>query len=380
MADRATRVDVLFGLAYPDSRVRRTTQALAAAGYDVRVLAWDRTGAAPRRERDGAVRVEHARVPSRSGRGASQLAYLARAVWSHLPALRRERPDVLHAVDLPMLAAAIVLRPLIGRPRLVYDAFEIYALMEAHKYPAWLLSVIRSAERRLPRRADLVIMPGTARQAYFAERGVASTVVGNWVDAPAEPLDRGSARAALHIGAEDFVLVYAGGLEASRDIDSLLRHAERAPDDVIVIAGRGEGADGVRRAAEDSPNVRFIGWTTDPGQLYVAADAVYYALHPDHPYAAHPAPNNLYAAIAWTVPLVHRGQGEIGLVAREAEIGAEFADDPSLDRAIDTLRDPARQRTVRASLRGLQDRYTARRAAQALIDAYPLPPRVADRG
>ena len=379
MGERPTRVDVLFGLAYPDSRVRRTTQALAGAGYDVRVLAWDRTGAAARRAHDGGVRVEHARVRSRSGRGASQLAYLARAVWSHLPALRCDRPDVLHAVDLPMLAAALAVRPFIGRPRIVYDAFEIYALMEAHKYPAWLLGVIRAAERRLPRRADLVITPGAARQAYFAERGVASTVVGNWVDAPLDALDRAGARAELEIDADRFVIVYAGGLEPSRDIGSLLRHAERAPDDMVVIAGRGEQADVVQLAAERNANVRFVGWTADPGRLYAAADAVYYALDVDHPYAAQAAPNNLYAAIAWAVPLIHRGQGEIGVLGREAEIGAAFADDASLDQAIDVLRDPDRQQAVRSSLRGLQARYAARSAAGALISAYPIPPHMADR-
>jgi glycosyltransferase involved in cell wall biosynthesis len=379
MPERSTRVDVLFGLAYPDSRVRRTTQALAGAGYDVRVLAWDRTGTAARHAQDGAVRVEHARVLSRSGRGASQLAYLARAVWSHVPALRRDRPDVLHPVDLPMLAAAIAMRPFIGRPRIVYDAFEIYAVMEAHKYPAWLLRVVRAAERRLPRRADLVVTPGAARQAYFAERGVASTVVGNWVDAPVDVPDRAGARAALDIDADRFVIVYAGGLEPSRDIGSLLRHADRAPEDMVVIAGRGEQAGVVQRAAERNANVRFVGWTAEPGQLYAAADAVYYALSADHPYAAHAAPNNLYAAIAWAVPLIHRGQGEIGVVAREAEIGAAFADDASLDQAVDSLRDPARQQVVRSSLRGLQGRYTARSAAEALIGAYPTPPHIADR-
>jgi glycosyltransferase involved in cell wall biosynthesis len=379
MAERSTRVDVLFGLAYPDSRVRRTTQALADAGYDVRVLAWDRTGAAARQARDGAVRVEHARVLSRSGRGASQLAYLGRAVWSYLPALRRERSDVLHAVDLPMLAAALAVRPFVGRPRVIFDAFEIYARLEAPKYPAWLLRVIRFAERRLPRRADLVITPGAGRQAYFAERGMTSTVVGNWADAPIAAPDRAAARAALGIGAERFVIVYAGGLEPSRDIGSLLRHAERAPDDVVVIAGRGEQSDAVQRAAERNANVRFVGWAADPGELYAAADAVYYALDPDHPYASHAAPNNLYAAIAWAVPLIHRGQGEIGIVAREAQIGEPFTADASLDQAVDALRDPARQQAVRTSLRGLQVRYTARSAAEALIDAYPLSPRIADR-
>jgi hypothetical protein len=374
--DRATRVDFLFGLPYPDSRVRRQSQALALAGYEVRLLAWDRAGSRPRRERDGDVRVEHARVASRSGRGALQLLYLARAIWSHLPRLRRDRPDVLHAVDLPMLAAALLVRPLIGQPRLVYDAFEIYALMEAHKYPAWLLRLVHAAERTLPRRADLVITPGAARQAYFAERGVASVVVGNWVDAPTGPPDRDSARAALGIPQDALAVVYIGGLEPSRDIGALLRHAERHPHDVVIIAGRGEQEDAARRAAEQRPNVRFLGWVGDPGHLYAAADAIYYALRPDHPYAAHPAPNTLYAAIAWAVPLLHRGQGEIGPAAREAEIGVAFTDDASLERAIDELRDPVRQTAIRRSLQMPQDRYAARRAAEALLDAYPLPPRI----
>jgi glycosyltransferase involved in cell wall biosynthesis len=208
---------------------------------------------------------------------------------------------------------------------------------------------------------------------------VTSTVVGNWADAPIAAPDRAAARAALGIGAERFVIVYAGGLEPSRDIGSLLRHAERAPDDVVVIAGRGEQSDAVQRAAERNANVRFVGWAADPGELYAAADAVYYALDPDHPYASHAAPNNLYAAIAWAVPLIHRGQGEIGIVAREAQIGEPFTDDASLDQAVDALRDPARQQAVRPSLRGLQVRYTARSAAEALIDAYPLSPRIADR-
>jgi glycosyltransferase involved in cell wall biosynthesis len=379
MPDRRTRVDLLFGLAYPDSRVRRTAQALAGAGYDVRILAWDRTGSVPRRQRDGDVRVEHARVRSRSGRGASQLAYLARAVWAHLPALRRDRPDVVHAIDLPMLAAALALLRPIGRPRLVYDAFEIYALMEAHKYPSWLVRLIEAAERRLPRRADLVITPGPGRQAYFAERGVSSTVVGNWLDPPVEPPDRDAARAALGIGPESFTVAYAGGLERSRDIGTLLRHAERVPADLVVIAGRGEQEVLARDAADRLPNVRFVGWTPDPSRLYAAADVLYYALVPDHPYAAHPAPNNLYTAIAWAVPLLHRGQGEIGVVARDSEIGRSFGDDASLDRALDELRDPVVRERIRSALRDLQARYTARRAAQALIDAYPLAPRIADR-
>jgi glycosyltransferase involved in cell wall biosynthesis len=364
------RVDILFGLAYPDARVRRTAQALADAGYEVRVLAWDREGARPAREMDGRVRIEHARVISRSGRGAVQVAFLERAVWRHLPRMRADPPAVLHAVDLPMLAVALLLRPLIGRPKLVYDAFEIYALMESHKYPGWLLSLVRLAERRLPRRADLVITPGHGRAAYFAERGTRSTVVGNWIDAPGNPPARDTARRELGIGDDRFCIVYAGGLEPSRDLESLVGHARRVEDDLVLVAGRGEQQPAVEAAAASLPNLRFLGWVAEPGTLYAAADALYYALRPDHPYASHPAPNNLYAAIAYAVPIVHRAQGELAIVADEGDIGPSFSDAASLDAAFATLRDPGVQDLVRSSLRRLQGRYSARRAAAALVDAY----------
>jgi glycosyltransferase involved in cell wall biosynthesis len=378
----APRIDILFGQPYPDARVSRTAHALAEAGYRVRVLAWDRSGRGARHTVDGKVRIEHARVRTRGGRGWRQLPFLAATLKRHWPALRDDAPDVLHAVDLPMLAAGIGLRRLVRRPGsvrrplLVYDAFELYALMESHKYPAPMLGAIAAAERRLPRHADLVITPGEGRRRWFAERGIDSVVVGNWVDPPSPPPDRAAARAELDIDADRFCIAYAGGLEPSRDIERLLHAARRRPDDIVLIAGRGEQEPRVRAAAAELPNVRFLGWLTDPRPLLAATDCLYYALDPRHPYAAHPAPNTLYLAIAYASPLVHRGQGEIGVVAAQADIGEAFDHDASLDTAasldaaLDRLRRPERRAEIAKALRGLQDRYSARRAAEALVGAY----------
>lgn len=370
-----TTVDVLFGFAYqPDVRVRRTTQALADAGYTVRIFAWDRTGDLPEHEHDGAVEVRRVHVASRQGRGWTQLFYLARAVARYVPHVVQRRPDVLHAVDLPMLLAAILLAPFAGRPVIVYDAFEIYAIMESHKYPGWLIRVLHIAERVLPRFADLVITPGEGRRAYFERRGIPSTVIPNWVDPPTRTVPRDAARRRLAIPADALAILYAGGLDPSRDLNSLVGHARRHPEHIVVIAGQGEQLPALRAVAHELPNVHILGWLPDPGDALAAADILYYSLCPGHPYAPYAAPNNLYVAMSHAVPLVYRPQGEIGLVADQHRIGRAFTDGESLDAAIAELANPDVGAAIRAGLKRLRRSYAPAIARERLLAVYPRPP------
>jgi glycosyltransferase involved in cell wall biosynthesis len=366
------RVDFLFGLAYhPDVRVKRASQALAAAGYQVRILAWDRTGKLPAHEWDGPVEVRRVQVRSHSGRGIAQLAFLARAVAGFVPHLRQDRPDVLHVVDLPMLAAGLCLRPFIGkRPKVVYDAFEIYLLMVGHWLPGALRGPLALVERYLPRAADLVITVGEARRRYFADRGIDSVVVGNWIDPPATRRDRAAARAELGIEQDRLCIAYTGGLLRARDLDMLVQHAERHPEDVVLVAGRGELEQKMREHGERLQNFRYLGWMKDPSGVYAATDLLYYSLRPDHPYAVQAAPNNLYEAIAHAIPIVYRRQGELAVVGDENDIGEPFEDAASFDAAVDKLRDPERRARIGARLRALQERYSWRAARRTLLDAY----------
>lgn len=366
------RVDILLAKAYdPDPRVRRTAQALIAAGHDVRVVAWDRSGRRPIEEDDAGIPVRRIHLRSRPSRGWTQAFFLFVVAVRLLPVVRRRRPDVLHAVNLPMLAVALGLAPFLGRrPRIVYDAFEIHSLMGAHRYPDWLVSAIGVIERYLPRLADLVITPGQDRRRYFERLRVRSISIPNWIDPPASIPERDHARELLGIEPDRFVVLYAGGIIGSRDLQPLIDHARRAPRDLVLIAGRGDAEDELARAAAGTPNVRMLGWVADPAALLAAADVLYYALKPDHPYAPHAAPNNLYQAVAYAIPLVYRAQGEIGVVAAEHRIGRTFHDADSLEAALDALRDPSENAAVRAELRGLQDHYRWSRAATLLVEAY----------
>jgi hypothetical protein len=367
-----TSVDVLLAVGYdPDVRVRRITQSLARHGYDVRILAWDRDGNRPRRERDGAVAIERVRVRSGWGRGPIQAFFLASVAIRYLRRARRRRPQVLHAVDLPMLGVALLIAPFVGRPRVVYEAFEVYSIMVSHRMPGPMLWLIRFLERTLPRHAALVITPGEMRRAYFARLGIPSVSIPNWIDPPAAPTPRAEARARFAIPPDAFAVAYVGSVHGSRDIDALLRHAGRHPENLVLIAGRGDDEDRIREIAAAAPNVRPLGWLPDPEPLLAAVDAAYYSLRPDHPYAPLAAPNNLYQAIAHAVPLVYRPQGELGSLGARQRIGQPFDDDPSLDAAIERLRDPETNAAIREELRGLQALYRWELAEETLLRAYP---------
>ena len=376
---RPPRVDMLFGSAHgPDVRVRRISHALADAGYSVRILAWDRAEKLPKVDRDGSVEVRRVHVASYHDRGWSQVFFLGRAVLRYVPHMLRRPPDIIHAIDLPMLLAAILIAPLTGRrPRIVYDAFEIYAILESHKYPRWLLRLIALAEWVLPRFADLVITPGEGRRQYFDRRGIPSVVVPNWVDVPPREVSATEARQALGVPADAVTIVYAGGLDRSRDLSSLVAHARRHPDHTVLVAGRGDQEAILRRQAERLPNLRVLGWMPNPTNALAAADVLYYSLKADHPYAAHAAPNNLYVAVAHAIPLVHRDQGEIGLLAAQHDIGSPFHDDATLDAAIERMADPTTNARVRSELRGLQSSFRWSAASERLVEAYPRPPRTA---
>jgi glycosyltransferase involved in cell wall biosynthesis len=367
------RVEILLAKAYdPDPRVERTAQALMDAGYDVRVLAWDRSGRRPIEETHNGVPIRRIRVRSRPSRGWTQAFFLILFAIRALPLERSRAPRVLHAVNLPMLFVAILLAPLLGSPRpaIVYDAFEIHALMGVHRYPRWLILLITLIERYLPRFADLVITPGEDRRRYHEEHGIRSLAIPNWIEPPEHLPDREAARRELGIDPGKFVLLYTGGIIGSRDLETLVDHARRCPDDLVLIAGRGDAEQELRASAAGLPNVRLLGWVTNPAQLLAAADVLFYALKTDHPYAAHAAPNNLYQAIAYAIPLLHRNQGEIRIVASNQLIGRAFTDAASLDVAVDELRDPAANARVRESLRSMQDAYRWTRAAERLVPAY----------
>jgi glycosyltransferase involved in cell wall biosynthesis len=236
--------------------------------------------------------------------------------------------SVLVVHDIYLLPLGRLLSAMTRTP-FVYDAHEEYASMEAGRRPAWLLNLITLMETRLSRASSAIVVPGRSRQQRWTADGFEPPVV---LPNAAEGAPAGSSR-------PEWDVAYCGTLSDVRRVDLLLAAARRRPDLQIAVAGRGRGEDAVRAAAEELPNVAFLGWMSDADAVYRRARAIYYGLDPKHPYSRKACPNTLYDALRLERPLVFFCGGEPAELAARFKIGLRCdADVDSLLAAVDSVR------------------------------------------
>ena len=362
----------------PDVRVLREGAALHRAGAEVRVVCWDREGRVPVEEHRDGITLQRVRTPSGRQMGLRQLATLRRFYREARRLVRPDSYDVVHAHDLLMLplGASLARR---GRVPLIYDAHEIYHIMEGTRYPSPVLNGIAWMERRLIRRSvDAFITVSEQRVADYWRpvlAGREAFVVGNWYDPVSVPdRRRAEARAAWGIPDSALCLAYAGGLTGERRLDLILRAAQRLPEQFFLVAGRGDPQIEQRllEAATARPNLRYLGWTDDPDRVYDAADVLYYLLDPDHPYSRFAASNTLHIAIARALPLITGDVGEPGRVM--AGVDPSLVLSPATtDRLVEALKhlsDQGRYQEARQGMRAAQGRFSWRQSEEALRRAY----------
>ena len=176
---------MLLGNAFdPDVRVYSEARSLLAAGYSVRILAWDRDCTLPPAEVVDGIEVERIRVRSTHGRGAAQAYYTGLVSLAMIARARRRSFDVIHAHDMDMLPAGYLLSIRMHKP-LIYDSHEDYAGMLHGTIPGWMENAIRRLEDFLVRRIDLLITVVWVAYAVvffgtIAIRKVRHIYVANW--------------------------------------------------------------------------------------------------------------------------------------------------------------------------------------------------------
>ena len=255
-------------------------RALADAGVDVSVVAptpwvppgwarrnprWAAWRRMPRHEPDGRIAVDRPRYLTTPRETRLGLAHLTQAFACR----RAAPPDVIHAhFAYPCGAAALRLKRRLGVPLVIsLHGDDVYIYPGHNRRMRTLFSqAMHDADR------VIAISPDLARTTQ-ALTGVLPAVLSTGIDLArfsARP-DRASARAAVGLAPETFVILYVGALLPQKGVLDLAA-AVRAlgwPDAVALFAGAGP-------ARPDGPGIRLLGPrpNRDIPDLLAAADVL----------------------------------------------------------------------------------------------------------
>jgi glycosyltransferase involved in cell wall biosynthesis len=395
------KVVAVFGMSFHPSqgrylRVHNQLRALAAAGYDVLLLCWDREGREPEEEARDGFRIRRIRIPAGVGQGPRRnwrgVLRFNRAVYR---TLMTEPVDVVHCFNLDAILAAFVAAKRRGS-KAVLDLCEpeYYGLWKA-RY-RWLLLLINAVERQLARRFDQVFVHNRFQVRKFQGYGIERLAqVGSY------PNRRMIPKTLAPSGADRFVIgrlgtIYAdNGIEEILEAYRLLLERERGRGGPrryhLYLAGRVfDGyAPTFRRLIEplgDQVTVEGSFDAFDMGRLYAKLD-LSLVLARRTRWFRNITPTKLFDSMACGVPVVASDIGEVKEILEEAGWGltVDERSPSSICEAIEaiSLTPGVRERMARAATRLAHDKYTWEVYEPLFMGSYarlaPLIPRSTPR-
>jgi glycosyltransferase involved in cell wall biosynthesis len=357
-----------------DARVRRGAKALAAAGHDVVVV--HLAGA----EVPSTVTAEGYRVVPALGRRTRLPLRAHRLVMfaGFVRAVRRERPDVVHAHDAAMLAPGLAAARSVGA-RLVYDSHEL-ATGVPYRERLWALFV-RWLERVVIRRCDAVLTVSDGIADRLVElHGLPRrpAVVRNVPDVTG-PIAGGRLRGVVGIGDAPLVL-HQGAPARHRGCEQLVRAMASVPDAHLVFLGdegdpgyvasltRLAGGCGLEERVHFVPSVPLEELLAQTAEADVGVSLLEDVCE-NHRLAL---PNKVFEYVAAGVPVVASRLPEVRRLVEQRGIGwtADASDPADVARALrDALagRDEPR---LEANLQAAAREFSWGREQRRLLDVY----------
>lgn len=277
-----------------EPRIRKEASSLLRAGYEVHAILWDRTRSFPAEEDVDGIHVH--RYQRLAPEGQIGLARRLPGWWFY--AARKAaslRPDVIHAIDFDTAWPARIAARFTGAA-IVYDIFDFYSEMILLDLPRFLRRFLAKAERRMVRRADLVILPDLRRQEQFGAAKPRKLV---------EVLNVPEDQRIEAEPAKDFTLFYGGMIARDRGLLDLLVACE-STGAKFIVAGHGPDEAELLPHLESSPVCLYLGTVPYEEVLRQTASCnVVAALYdPAIPNNRLAAPNKVYEAMMLSKPVV----------------------------------------------------------------------------
>ena len=323
----------------PDPRVEREAAALRDAGYQVSIIAWDRTGSLPTKEVREGIILHRLSIQAAYAAGLGNLPALLRWLVGLTVWLVRHRKDfdILHACDFDTVYPALLCKGLC-RKRVVYDIFDFYA-DHLQKTPDWIKEIIRRFDFLAVRWVDAVILVDKSRRRQIqGSRPKKVAVVYNSPRDVYNSIDASRSQKEQTLG-----LVYVGLLQVERGLLELLHVLDRHPDWHLDLAGFGGDEKRIVARAERMENVHWHGRIAYRRALELTARcdvsiATYDPGIPNHRYAS---PNKIFEAMMLAHPVIVARNTNMDRIVREWDCGwvVEYGVEEDLEKALTKLAD-----------------------------------------
>lgn len=314
----------------PDPRVEKEAQALADAGYEVRVLAWDRKGELPQVEDKPFGLVERLPIRGSFGSGLANLLPLLRFNLALLGQLVRRRStyEVVHACDFDTVLPALLVGKLFGK-RVVYDVFDFYADM-LRATPGWIKGLIRRVDLKVMGWVDAVILADESRVDQI--RGARPRRMAFIYNSP--PLE---GPLLLPPDPPPLRIAYVGLLQRERGIFQVAELLRRHQEWELDLAGFGGDEEEIKQAMADLANVRYHGRVPYEKalELMEGAHVLFATYDPSIPNHRYSSANKLFEAMALGRPIVVAKDTGMDRLVRQYNLGfvVDYGDLAGLESA-----------------------------------------------
>jgi glycosyltransferase involved in cell wall biosynthesis len=363
----------------PDLRVQREAKTLAAAGWDVTVLAWDRRAEMLRRTYDGQVMIERITTPGTFGTFSHGL-FRRFFFWQRAASfLVHTKPDVIHAHDVETIPIAIWARFLGVPAPVVLDLHETYSVYIESRYGKLIGLIVRLFELVAITWANALITVSERQKRWYRRQDVDSIVLPNWPDIGDDPVEPVRAER-FGLNPSKPTVAYIGMIDRDRPLKTLEEIAQSGAAQVLV-AGAGPEQEIVEDAARRIAGYHFVGYV-DPSEVrsvFAACDFVLYGSSDDvnRDFVLNATSNTVPLALSVGTPVMIVGvHGDTAIVENEGAglvVPNERADAVGALRG--ALSSPERMSELREAAEYASKKYRWSKVSHRIIRLYEQLPR-----
>ena len=295
----------------PDLRVEKEINTLIKLGFSVDLYCWDQEGNLPANERCYNFNIHRIEIVVEKQQGVKKTIDLLKFFLKAYKKVKnqKEHYNYIYVHDFLLLPFGTFLKFRLRLP-LIYDAHEIYHLMEWEKYNPLLRNLIFEIERFLSKFADAFIVVNNKRKEFyskFLKREI--NIIGNWYDPYNGEIFE--LKKEYDIPLSDIIVSYFGVINFNeRPINNFIEEIKDIPNIHFFIAGAGKDEKAIPELEKKYKRLHYLGWQKNIRKYFKDINYIIYYVNDQRKYFDYTAPNTLYLALSHSIPIITNTPGE----------------------------------------------------------------------